>query len=132
MKCEQSCKLAQKAHALSLRASPRQFALLLKPIRFQVYFQRVLSSKTSYGAQMLSYVAGFGCILMAIPPALIGAIARNTGSFSLFIDLLRLDLDGLRALEQRDEGAICAGGQDKHGGAPRVPVPHSEMGLLHR
>lgn len=28
---------------------------------------------------MLSFIAGAGCILMAIPPALIGAIARNTG-----------------------------------------------------
>ncbi|CAD5233116.1 unnamed protein product [Bursaphelenchus xylophilus] len=47
-------------------------------IPWQVYFQRVLSSKTSRGAQMLSYAAGAGCIVMAIPPALIGAIARNT------------------------------------------------------
>ncbi|VDK63446.1 unnamed protein product [Onchocerca ochengi] len=45
---------------------------------FKVYFQRVLSSKSSSGAQNLSFVAGIGCILMAIPPALIGAIARNT------------------------------------------------------
>uniref|UniRef100_A0A0M3IPZ3 High-affinity choline transporter 1-like n=1 Tax=Ascaris lumbricoides TaxID=6252 RepID=A0A0M3IPZ3_ASCLU len=44
----------------------------------QVYFQRVLSSKSSSGAQKLSFIAGVGCIIMAIPPALIGAIARNT------------------------------------------------------
>ncbi|VDO29173.1 unnamed protein product, partial [Brugia timori] len=41
-------------------------------------WQAILSSKSSSGAQKLSFVAGIGCILMAIPPALIGAIARNT------------------------------------------------------
>lgn len=53
--------------------------LVFGGIPWQVYFQRVLSSKTSSGAQKLSFVAGVGCIIMAIPPALIGAIARNTG-----------------------------------------------------
>jgi high affinity choline transporter 7 len=43
-----------------------------------VYFQRVLSSKTAGRAQILSYVAAFGCLLMAIPPVLIGAIAKAT------------------------------------------------------
>uniref|UniRef100_A0AC35F4M5 High-affinity choline transporter 1 n=1 Tax=Panagrolaimus sp. PS1159 TaxID=55785 RepID=A0AC35F4M5_9BILA len=52
--------------------------LIFGGIPWQVYFQRVLSSKTSAGAQKLSFIAGVGCILMAIPPALIGAIARNT------------------------------------------------------
>ncbi|CAD6195438.1 unnamed protein product [Caenorhabditis auriculariae] len=52
--------------------------LVFGGIPWQVYFQRVLSSKTASGAQTLSFVAGVGCILMAIPPALIGAIARNT------------------------------------------------------
>ncbi|TMS39126.1 hypothetical protein L596_005699 [Steinernema carpocapsae] len=52
--------------------------LVFGGIPWQVYFQRVLSSKTSRGAQILSYIAGIGCIVMAIPPALIGAIARNT------------------------------------------------------
>jgi len=47
----------------------------------QVYFQRVLSSKTAGRAQILSYVAAFGCVIMAIPPVLIGAIARATGKF---------------------------------------------------
>ncbi|KAI6223539.1 High-affinity choline transporter 1 [Aphelenchoides fujianensis] len=54
------------------------FLLIFGGIPWQVYFQRVLSSRTSRGAQNLSYVAGIGCIVMAIPPALIGAIARNT------------------------------------------------------
>uniref|UniRef100_A0A914I6S1 High-affinity choline transporter 1 n=1 Tax=Globodera rostochiensis TaxID=31243 RepID=A0A914I6S1_GLORO len=52
--------------------------LIFGGIPWQVYFQRVLSSRTSKAAQKLSFVAGVGCILMAIPPALIGAIARNT------------------------------------------------------
>ena len=47
----------------------------------QVYFQRVLSSKTAGRAQILSYVAAFGCIIMAIPPVLIGAIAKATRKF---------------------------------------------------
>lgn len=38
----------------------------------------MLSSKTAGRAQILSYVAAFGCILMAIPPVLIGAIAKAT------------------------------------------------------
>ena len=57
----------------------------------QVYFQRVLSSKTAGRAQILSYVAAFGCIIMAIPPVLIGAIAKSTGEFifnSLFNKIL--------------------------------------------
>ena len=45
----------------------------------QVYFQRVLSSKTAVRAQVLSYVAAGGCVVMAIPAVLIGAIATSTG-----------------------------------------------------
>ncbi|KAL0280932.1 UNVERIFIED_CONTAM: hypothetical protein PYX00_002081 [Menopon gallinae] len=52
--------------------------LILGGIPWQVYFQRVLSSKTAGRAQLLSYVAAVGCILMAVPPVLIGAIARAT------------------------------------------------------
>lgn len=47
----------------------------------QVYFQRVLSSKTAGRAQILSYVAAFGCLIMAIPPVLIGAIAKATREY---------------------------------------------------
>lgn len=50
----------------------------------QVYFQRVLSSKTAGRAQVLSYVAAVGCIFMAIPPVLIGAIAKATGHLILY------------------------------------------------
>ena len=46
---------------------------------FQVYFQRVLSSKSGHKAQVLSYVAAFGCLIMAVPPVIIGAIAKVTG-----------------------------------------------------
>ncbi|XP_045460780.1 high-affinity choline transporter 1 isoform X1 [Harmonia axyridis] len=52
--------------------------LIFGGIPWQVYFQRVLSSKSAGRAQVLSYVAAFGCILMAIPPVLIGAIAKGT------------------------------------------------------
>ncbi|PIK56576.1 putative high-affinity choline transporter 1-like [Apostichopus japonicus] len=56
------------------------YALLLVfgGIPWQVYFQRVLSSKSAERAQMLSFIAAFGCIVMAVPSVLIGAIARNT------------------------------------------------------
>lgn len=56
------------------------FKAKLIAFAFQVYFQRVLSSKTAGRAQILSYVAAFGCLLMAIPPVLIGAIAKATGT----------------------------------------------------
>jgi len=47
-------------------------------IPWQVYFQRVLSSKSAGTAEILSYLAAFGCILMAVPPVLIGGIAKAT------------------------------------------------------
>lgn len=53
--------------------------LVFGGIPWQVYFQRVLSSKSAGRAQILSYVAAVGCILMAIPSVLIGAIAKSTG-----------------------------------------------------
>lgn len=57
--------------------------LIFGGIPWQVYFQRVLSSKSAGRAQLLSYVAAFGCILMAIPPVLIGAIAKATRKFAV-------------------------------------------------
>ena len=50
---------------------------------FQVYFQRVLSSKTAAGAECISYVAALGCFIMAVPPIAIGAIAKSTRKFFL-------------------------------------------------
>lgn len=58
--------------------------LIFGGIPWQVYFQRVLSSKSAGRAQILSYVAAFGCVLMAIPPVLIGAIAKGTGKTSSY------------------------------------------------
>ncbi|XP_060599127.1 high-affinity choline transporter 1-like [Ruditapes philippinarum] len=52
--------------------------LMFGGIPWQVYFQRVLSASTVRNAQILSYVAAFGCIVMAIPSILIGAIASVT------------------------------------------------------
>jgi len=47
-------------------------------IPWQVYFQRVLSSKSAATAEIISYLAAFGCIIMAVPPVLIGGIAKAT------------------------------------------------------
>ena len=49
----------------------------------QVYFQRVLSAKTTRFAEILSYMAGAGCIFMTIPAMLIGIIATQTSMFLL-------------------------------------------------
>ena len=55
--------------------------LIFGGIPWQVYFQRVLSSRSSTYAQMLSYVAALGCFVLAIPPIIIGAIAKSTSKF---------------------------------------------------
>eukprot|EP00795_Rhopilema_esculentum_P010376 gene10376-19077_t len=47
-------------------------------VPWQVYFQRVLSSKSAKNAKILSINAAFGCIVMAIPAVLIGAIAKSS------------------------------------------------------
>ncbi|XP_013396451.1 high-affinity choline transporter 1 [Lingula anatina] len=47
-------------------------------IPWQVYFQRVLSAKTAFRAQILSYVAAAGVVVLAIPAVLVGAIASST------------------------------------------------------
>ncbi|OXB80561.1 UNVERIFIED_CONTAM: hypothetical protein H355_014904 [Colinus virginianus] len=47
-------------------------------IPWQAYFQRVLSSSSATYAQVLSFLAAFGCIVMAIPAVLIGAIGAST------------------------------------------------------
>ncbi|MCL4146821.1 UNVERIFIED_CONTAM: hypothetical protein GTU68_003607, partial [Idotea baltica] len=52
--------------------------LICGGIPWQVYFQRVLSSKTPNQAQILSFAASFGCLLSAIPACIIGAIAKAT------------------------------------------------------
>ncbi|XP_061198071.1 high-affinity choline transporter 1-like [Saccostrea echinata] len=52
--------------------------IMLGGIPWQAYFQRVLSAKSAFNAQILSVMAGFGCIVLSIPSVLIGAIAANT------------------------------------------------------
>ncbi len=48
--------------------------LMLGGIPWQVYFQRVLASKNEKTAMWLSIIAGFVCILAAIPAMMIGII----------------------------------------------------------
>ena len=55
--------------------------LIFGGLPWQVYFQRVLSARTVKTAQYLSFVGGLGCLIMAIPSVLIGAIAVNAGKF---------------------------------------------------
>ncbi|CAF1183703.1 unnamed protein product [Didymodactylos carnosus] len=52
--------------------------LIFGGIPWQVYFQRVLSAKSASKAMYLSFFAAVGCILLAIPPVIIGAIAKST------------------------------------------------------
>ncbi|XP_014784668.1 high-affinity choline transporter 1 [Octopus bimaculoides] len=52
--------------------------LIFGGIPWQAYFQRVLSSKSAFKAKMLSYIAAFGCIIMALPAILFGAVAAST------------------------------------------------------
>jgi len=52
--------------------------LICGGIPWQVYFQRVLSSRSPHRAQILSFVGAAGCIIMALPAAFIGAAAKST------------------------------------------------------
>ncbi|BHF82712.1 hypothetical protein SprV_0802585100 [Sparganum proliferum] len=52
--------------------------LTLGGVPWQVYFQRVLSARTAKGAQILSFLASLGCLIMALPAMLMGAIAAST------------------------------------------------------
>ncbi|XP_064166657.1 high-affinity choline transporter 1-like [Anguilla rostrata] len=45
--------------------------LMLGGIPWQVYFQRVLSASSATYAQVLSFLAAFGCLVMAVPHVLI-------------------------------------------------------------
>ncbi len=62
------------------------FALLLMlgGIPWQVYFQRVLSAKNENTAMWLSIIAGFICILAAIPAVMIGVIGTGVESWERF------------------------------------------------
>ncbi|MCG8649377.1 MAG: sodium:solute symporter family protein [Pirellulales bacterium] len=48
--------------------------LCLGGIPWQVYFQRVLAARDERSAARLSLVAGLGCLLMAIPAVIVGAV----------------------------------------------------------
>ncbi|CAL1528668.1 unnamed protein product [Lymnaea stagnalis] len=69
-------------HPIPVSSLPMYFdsflLLTFGGIPWQVYFQRVLSSKTALKAQILSYIAAIGCIIMATPAALLGAVAAST------------------------------------------------------
>ncbi|CAL1603717.1 unnamed protein product [Knipowitschia caucasica] len=52
--------------------------LVMGGIPWQVYFQRVLSASSATYAQVLSFLAAFGCLVMAVPSVLIGAIGAST------------------------------------------------------
>ena len=54
------------------------FLLLLGGIPWQCYYQRVLSSKTSQRAMLLSYGGGLIALIMTAPSVVFGAIARAT------------------------------------------------------
>jgi high affinity choline transporter 7 len=54
------------------------FMLVLGGIPWQVYFQRVLAAKNERVAVRLSILAGFFCLLAAIPAMLIGMAALTT------------------------------------------------------
>ena len=55
-----------------------------------MYFQRVLSCKTPVKARILSLNASLGCMIMAVPAVLIGAIGASTGDLMMYILLLLL------------------------------------------
>lgn len=54
------------------------FLLMLGGIPWQVYFQRVLACKDGKTARLMSFVAAGGCIIMAVPAVIIGAIGATT------------------------------------------------------
>ena len=60
-------------------------------IPWQVYFQRVLAAKSSTNARMLSFIGALGCIIMAIPPIIIGGIGSSAGScYTMIITVMAI------------------------------------------
>ncbi len=53
--------------------------IILGGIPWQVYFQRVLACRSPRQAQYLSYIAALGCLTLAVPPAVLGSVARVVG-----------------------------------------------------
>ena len=54
------------------------FLLIFGGIPWQVYFQRVLASKNENQAMWLSILAGFICLVVAIPAGMIGVVSTVT------------------------------------------------------
>ena len=54
-------------------------------IPWQDYFQRILATDSTKHAQMVSYISAVGIVIMAIPPALIGAVATSAGDSRLLV-----------------------------------------------
>jgi high affinity choline transporter 7 len=54
------------------------FLLVFGGIPWQVYFQRVLACRDERSAIRLSVLAGFGCLIAAVPAALIGVVGGTT------------------------------------------------------
>ena len=46
-----------------------------------MYWQRALSAKTVRVAEILSFIAAFGCVFMAVPAVLLGAVAKSTSEY---------------------------------------------------
>ena len=73
--------LNDSVFACYYETNKNELCLTCKRIRVtQAYFQRVLSSKSASRAQILSYVAAIGCVIMAIPSVIIGAVAKATSN----------------------------------------------------
>lgn len=64
--------------------------MVLGGIPWQVYFQRVLSSKTVKDAKVMSYWSGVGALLCAIPAAIMGVYA-TTVNWSQFAEVKTLE-----------------------------------------
>lgn len=72
--------------------------LIFGGLPWQAYFQRVLSANTDKSAQVLSFAAPAGCILLVIPPVIIGAAAKvlqTSGGWAMIPDLPADTLAGL-------------------------------------
>ncbi|XP_060682649.1 high-affinity choline transporter 1-like [Hemiscyllium ocellatum] len=52
--------------------------MILGGIPWQAYFQRVLSASTATQAQILSFVAAFSSLILALPAVIIGAVGAST------------------------------------------------------
>ncbi|MEQ2292277.1 Chitinase 1 [Ameca splendens] len=91
--------------------------LMLGGIPWQVYFQRVLSASSATYAQVLSFLAAFGCLVMAVPSVLIGAIGASTGS-------------GGRVRQREVQDTFMRTIQSRHVTSPGTAEPGSHAGAM--